>query len=149
MKNRKYEVDRNNIDKSDAIDKEIYKENKGQSTTLNANGVFDMRGTSSECVAAYINNEHGNLKKYGGEGENDLYGSTKEIQSKSTKYKEVYESVNDLRTDYENMIKYKGNALYEIAGTYDEKYSLVIAWLKNTMEFPNYEEPFFDRGRKF
>ena len=140
---------KNQITGGTAEKKEIYKENKGQSTTLNANGVFDMRGTSSECVAAYINNEHGNLKKYGGEGENDLYGSTKEIQSKSTKYKEVYESVNDLRTDYENMIKYKGNALYEIAGTYDEKYSLVIAWLKNTMEFPNYEEPFFDRGRKF
>ena len=130
--------------------KEIYKANKGQSTTLNANGVFDMSGTTSECVATYINNGHENLKKYGGDGANDLYGNTEETQSKATKYKEVYESVNDLRTDYENMVKYKGNALYETAGDYDANFStVIIAWFNNWMTFPSNEEPFFDRGGSF
>ena len=91
---------------------EIYTINKMQSTTYNANGVYDLNGGAWERTAAYLDNGDANLKKYGGNTNGDLYGETSKEQSISTKYKTVYTSANG--DDYELAEKNnKGDGIYE------------------------------------
>ena len=120
----------------------IYTENKSQSTTGNATGVYDMNGGAWEFVANYVNWRDGATKKKylealkvedqenqeevdskcllvinGGKHSNDLFGGGDQ-RSVSTKYKTVY--VNDGTTNTDSMtLSYdanstvKGDAIFE------------------------------------
>ena len=126
------------------IEREIYMNNQRQSTTYNANGVYDFNGGAWERTASYVNNRNGSLGSTGGRNEGDLYGATEQEQSTSTKYKTVYSSINNQQKDYETSgNKNKGDAIYETSYTHSNS---VGSWLYTLANFPTEQYPFFYRG---
>ena len=109
------------------------------STTGTIYGIYDMSGGNWERVAAYVNNGHGNLAKYGSS-----------LVNAASKYKNVYTATNtggndsqsgnyDLSTPANG---HYGDAVYETSNTYTGQGS----WYKAYSYFPHAEEPFFVRG---
>ena len=126
------------------IVEEIYTTNKTQSTTHNANGLYDLNGGAWERVASYVNNGNDNLGTYGGKNAGDLYGATEKEQTTSTKYKTVYSSENNELKDYETAgKKNKGDAMYETTSSHSDG---VGSWFEAGVEFPYGIYPFFTRG---
>ena len=129
----------------------IYTENKNQSTTYNATGIYDMCGGAWEYVASYVDNKKAELSNYGGSNSGDLYGSTENEQTTSTAYKTVYTDLDGGTSDaeanqqknYEEASKFKGDAIYETSGTH---LSWSGAWFGAYSRFPYYIYPFFVRG---
>lgn len=125
------------------IVEEIYTTNKTQSTTHNANGVYDLNGGAWERVASYVNNGNDNLGTYGGKNAGDLYGATEEEQSTSTKYKTVYSSVNNQAEDYQIAgKKNKGDAVFETSVSHSNETG---SWFSAYAYFPNGDNVFFSR----
>ena len=124
---------------------EIYKTNKEQSTTHNAYGVFDMNGGSYERAAGFLNTGEtdNNLISNGGGKTGDIYEG---VNSKSSKYRTVYEFNNDASISYELTKNRKGEAIYETSNSYD---SLTGAWFSAYSHIPLGTVPFFTRGGQF
>ena len=123
---------------------EIYTTNRKQSTTHNATGVYDLNGGAWERTAAYLNNGDNSLKEVAGEENGDLYGKTVQEQSTSTKYKTVYNSINNQGEDYQATEKRnKGEAIFETSGEYRDTEG---AWFNSYTDFPFDEIVFFMRG---
>ena len=111
------------------------------STTGTIYGIYDMSGGNWERVAAYVNNGHGNLAKYGSS-----------LVNGASKYKNVYTATNTGGNDsqegnYNNAdprtaTGHYGDAVYETSGTYTGQGS----WYKDYSDFPVAEWPFFYRG---
>jgi formylglycine-generating enzyme required for sulfatase activity len=113
----------------------IYTTNKTQSTTLNATGIYDMRGGATELVASYVYySSSSNLKDYGGTSSGDLFGATENEQKTSSAYKTVY-------TDYSSEMK--GDAIYE---TSTSSSSSTGSWYDACAVYPDSDEPFVARG---
>ena len=117
-----------------------YITNKSQSTTNNPTGVYDMCGGGWEFVAAYYNNQNGNIKTY---GTTSVFDSTnKTVKEEYKKYWDVYNVGTDEKTKYvepgnlwnlgkeknderlkitkeryELMKEHLGDAMYEVIGT--------------------------------
>ena len=97
----------------------VYLSNKGQSSNGNETGVYDLVGGAWEYIAAYIDNGYLGLGNYGGNNENDFYGS------KMSKYKTIYNHDNqDTGTSYNLIysnnnyslaIRSRGDAIYEVS----------------------------------
>ena len=121
----------------------IYTTNKGQSTTNNATGVYDLNGGAYEYVASYVNYENStSLATYGGTQRGDLYGISTE-QGISTKYKTVYKaSGTDNNASYELAKGIKGDAIYETSNDY----SVTASWFNEPAYFPNTGGTFFTRS---
>ncbi len=111
-----------------------------QSTTHNQTGVYDMCGGGWEFVAAYYNNQNGNITN---QGTTNVFNENKTVKEEYKKYWEVYEVSNDeignyketgtslgnldksynkdrievTKVRYENMKKNLGDAMYEVIGT--------------------------------
>ena len=113
-----------------------YKSTNGQkaSTTGNTTGVYDMSGGAYEHVAAYVNNGHSYLQKYG-----------RNLVNAEVRYKDVYNkgSIDSNQTNYEANIKKYGDAVYEISSSGNNTKG---AWYKNNSNFPYTINPFFHRG---
>ena len=111
------------------------------STTGTIYGIYDMSGGNWERVAAYVNNGHGNLAKYGSS-----------LVNGASKYKNVYTATNTGGNDsqegnYNNAdprtaTGHYGDAVYETSGTYTGQGS----WYKDYSDFPVAEWAFFYRG---
>ena len=100
------------------------------STTGTIWGIYDMRGGAAEYIAAYVDNGHSMLTKY---GESMINGEEKK--------KNVYDtgtSDSQYKNYGESKSKY-GDALYETSTT-------VSAWYEDLSEFPYISYPFFKRG---
>lgn len=97
----------------------VYLSNKGQSSNGNETGVYDLVGGSWEYIAAYIDNGYMGLSNYGGNTENDLYGS------RNSKYKTIYNHDNQdngtiynqiySNNNYSLAIRTRGDAIYEVS----------------------------------
>ena len=128
------------------IEEEIYTNNKLQSTTHNATGVYDLNGGAGEMVASYsasyVYSKY--LKEYGGTNEGDLFGATEEEQLTNTKYKTVYGL--EVGNDYEIAgKKNKGDAIYETSE--NGNFVRDSAWFEAKSIFPESSDiPFFERG---
>ena len=123
---------------------EIYTKNKTQATTYNATGVYDLNGGTWERTAAYIDNREKMLSVYAGNAQGDLYGATIDEQSTSTKYKNVYNSVNNKFEDYEMAgRKMKGDAIYETSWI---KSNATGSWFETYSDFPYGGLPFLYRS---
>lgn len=128
------------------VEKSVYISNKSQSTTGNETGIYDLVGGAWEYTANYIDNGYSGLKEYGGETQNDIYGS------RNSKYKTVYaHDKTDKTTDYNLVfsnrnyalsLKIRGDAIYESSNSgYGND-----AWNTNASFFPQSDIPFFIRG---
>ena len=124
---------------------EIYTKNKTQSTTHNATGIYDLNGGSTERTSCYIANGSETLEINGGTLQGDLYGSTMDEQSTSTKFKTVY-NFNLLDTsqlNYELSKKNKGDSIYETSELSSDN---SISWFSSPSNFPFSTFPFFHRS---
>lgn len=121
----------------------VYKTNQKQSTTFNANGVYDLNGGAVSNTASYVANGSNELKTNGGSQEGDLYGATTIERTTSTAYKTVYEGTGEYSPDFGKTEKRKGDALYETSKSSD---STTGAWFSGPSSFPRTGGPFFGRG---
>ena len=127
----------------DVVEK-IYTTNKGQSTTHNATGIYDLNGGAWERTASYVNNKNNQLGTTGGTIAGDIYGATEEEQKTSTEYKTVYSSVNNQEKDYKTAgKKNKGDAVYETSISH---LNGAGSWFDASAVFPSEVYPFFGRG---
>lgn len=128
------------------VEKSVYISNSNQSTTGNETGIYDFVGGAWEYTAAYIDNGYAGLKEYGGETEEDIYGS------RNSKYKTVYtHDTSDIASNYDSILsnknyvlssKVRGDAIYEVSSSgYGND-----AWNTNSSFFPQSDIPFFIRG---
>ena len=109
----------------------IWKNNTKQSSTYNANGVYDINGLCWERVASYyLASDVTILEEYGGTESGSLYGSGDEAKN-NTEYKTLYKS-----NDYTNS---KGDSLYETSND-------VRTWFNGGTGKPNDAKPFFVRS---
>ena len=124
------------------------------SSTLNMYGVYDLSGGLWERTAAYVNNGHENLTKYG--------TSVVENEGTSTKYTTVYPhdatvDDTDKLTDTEENLNTASNANYPL-----NKYifgdavretstsgSGTNGWNNESSYFPGLYGPFFNRGSNY
>ena len=120
---------------------EIYTENKRQSTTDNAYGIYDMSSTQANYnMASYVDNDT-NILEYEGD-----YNSGK---TKSTEYKTVYESSGTEAStatntkNYELTQKRKGDALYEISSNI---FNTKGTWFSGKAYFPDERYIIFFKG---
>ena len=121
----------------------VYSTNAGQSTTLNAYGVYDMNGTSYEYVASYVNNGNSYLTASGkGEG---MVTSTN--VATSSKYKTVYAkgTGDSQQNNYSANSGMKGDAVWETSNSYSDTNS----WFSASSKFPCSYSTFFRRSGKF
>ena len=129
----------------------IYEENKKQSSTYNAYGVYDLNGGSYEAVAAYINTGGDCLEKNGGIEEGNIYGNTRKENSTSTEYKTVYKvekqnGKENQQKDY-NLAKEKmGDGIYETSSIYISNNG---SWFGSYAQYPSTSYPFFIRGGNY
>lgn len=123
----------------------VYTTNRNQSTTNNATGIYDMSGGGWEYTASYLNTDDNTLAMYGGSAKGDLYGATKEEQSKSTAFKTVYKmgDSGDQNLNYEINSRIKGDAIYE---TSHSATTVNGAWNEDHSSFPDPLHPVFTRG---
>ena len=127
----------------------IYINNKNQSTTHNAYGVYDMSGGAWERTACYVNygDNASNLSTYGGTQKGDLYGADKEEQSKSTAFKTVYQASGTNRLESYNLSQTrKGDAIYETSNSSSNEEG---SWFGTKASFAYTEYPFFQRSGMF
>ena len=124
--------------------KEIYTNNKKQSTTHNAYGVYGMNGRSTEFTASYVNYStiSINIKLQNDGG--SLFGKDEHERTTSTKYKTVYEA-SGLNQEETYMLaeEKKGDAIYETSNT---SMANKGAWFEASTFFPNSQNPFFARS---
>ena len=123
--------------------KMIYMTNKGQSTTNNAYGVYDMNGYLWENVASYVNysNMLSDTQNHGGYGEEEsLLGKNEKEKSTSTAYKTVYKAGSNQTNSYNLTESRKGDAIWEISS------NLGSTWFAGTRKFPTSNYSFFSRG---
>ena len=123
--------------------KMIYMTNKGQSTTNNAYGVYDMNGYLWENVASYVNysNMLSDTQNHGGYGEEEsLLGKNEKEKSTSTAYKTVYKAGSNQTNSYNLTESRKGDAIWEISS------NLGSTWFAGTRNFPTSNYSFFSRG---
>lgn len=121
----------------------VYTTNKKQSTTYNANGIYDLNGGAVSNTASYVANGSSELITNGGDQEGDLYGKTLEERTTSTPYKIVYEGTGQYSPDFGKTEKRKGDALFEISGS---SMSETGSWFSTRFSFPASKSPFFGRG---
>lgn len=124
----------------------VYLSNKNQSSNGNETGVYDLVGGAWEYIAAYIDNGYLGLSNYGGNTENDFYGS------RSSKYKTIYNHDNqDNGTSYNQVysnnnysltMRTRGDAIYEVSNSgYGNE-----AFNSNSSFFMQSDIPFLIRG---
>ncbi len=123
-------------------EKTIYTTNKGQSTTNNAYGVYDMNGGLWENMASYVNyNMSSSNQNDGGYGEKgSLLGQNEYEKATSTAYKTVYENGTNQVNSYNLTEHVKGDAIWETSNQSGS------SWFKGRKQFPNSSCPFFSRG---
>lgn len=124
-------------------EKIIYTTNKGQSTTNNAYGVYDMSGGLWENVASYVNYANISLenKNNGGYGEEgSLFGKNEYERATSTKYKTVYEAGSNQTDSYNLTESKKGDAIWETSNNPGS------TWFNGKKIFPYTNNCFFSRG---
>ena len=113
-----------------------YNTDNGQkaSTTGNIYGIYDMSGSNSERVAAYVNNGHANLQIYG-----------KSVVEGEAKYKEVYEQgeTDTQELNYNVAASKYGDAIYEASNGYTNSNA---SWYSDYANFVSNSYPFFYRG---
>ena len=113
-----------------------YVTNANQSTTGNIYGVYDMNGTSWECVAGYINNSNVSSNGYN----TNLINAVKT----NPKYADVYPVTTDNQdTNYSNSKGIKGDAVFETSTAGSNSTS----WHSAYTSFPNTSYQVFKRGR--
>ena len=110
-----------------------YVTNSAQSTTGNVWGVYDMSGGAYEYVAAYVNNEHGNLTSYG-----------LSLVNGDAKTKNVYAvgSGNTQLGNYNANAGVYGDAIYETSSSDNG----TTSWYNDLSDYPGPTTPFFIRG---
>ena len=118
-----------------------------QSTTHNANGVFDLNGGAKEYVASYINNGHENLSLYGDKDKTGNLLTNKMSKDESTKFKTSYASTasegKPARVkDYNYNKRVKGDAIGEVSNSP----SGTNAWFVSYSLYPSSNMIFFIRG---
>jgi len=103
------------------------------STTGNVWGVYDMSGGAYEYVAAYVNNEHGNLTSYG-----------LSLVNGDAKTKNVYAvgSGNTQLGNYNANAGVYGDAIYETSSSDNG----TTSWYNDLSDYPGPTTPFFIRG---
>ena len=131
-------------------EKTIYVANKGQSTTNNAYGVYDMKGGLWEAVASYVNYTRENdVWSNGGYGEKEsLVGENEIEKATSTAYKTVYEAANNTNQidSYNLTEKRKGDAIWEISSTQG---GFTGIWFNGYNNFAVWTYIFFIRGGNY
>ena len=112
------------------------------STTGTIYGIYDMSGGNWERVAAYVNNGHGNLAKYG----SSLVNAANKYKNVYTANKQWEESSPDSQSENYNLSipanGHYGDAVYETSGRYSGQGS----WYKDYSDFPCTGGLFFVRG---
>lgn len=121
----------------------IYTNNKMQTTTGNATGVYDMNSNICQYLSSYVNIKGSSrIAEFGGTLSGDLYGANDTERKTSTEYKMVYESSGVRATDYEMTKKNKGDTIYEVSNNYNNDNG---SWFWNRAYFPDVGSPFFCR----
>ena len=111
-----------------------YVTNVAQSTTGNVYGVYDMSGGATEYVAAYVNNGHSYLTKYGKSLVNSTDAKTKNVYAKA--------SSDSNTNNYNQNAGVYGDAVYETSSSGSE----TLSWYGEYSYFPSGDAPFFERG---
>ena len=108
------------------------------STTGNIYGIYDMSGGNWERVAAYVNNGHANLQRYG-----------KNLVDGAVKYKEVYEQgeSDNQQLNYEKASTKYGDAVYETSNGYSGRGG--ESWYDDFADFVRTDAPFLIRGGNY
>ena len=115
-----------------------YKSTQGQqaSTTGNVTGIYDMSGGASEYVAAYLNNGHSNLTKYGNS-----------LVSADAKYKDVYSVGSSDSMDNNYAVSTPANGHYgDAVWETSSSASNANSWYSDYSYFPVFYNSFFVRG---
>ena len=117
---------------SNVIEK-IYTNNKTQSTTNNATGVYDLSGGAQERVATYVRDGKISYLEKGGINKGDLYGATEEERNNSSRYKNVYDDTS---------MHKRGDAISETSNNS----TIMGAWFEQYAETSKPTVPFLDRS---
>ena len=129
--------------------KTVYTTNKGQSTTNNAYGVYDMRGGSREIVASYVDSTYvtNDIANQGGYGETgSLFGQNETEKATSTAYKTVYEWESNQEISYNLTENRKGDAIWETSADYN---STTNSWFGGYSRFFMSSQQFLWRGGNY
>ena len=129
--------------------KTVYTTNKGQSTTNNAYGVYDMRGGLREIVASYVDSTYvtNDIANQGGYGETgSLFGQNETEKATSTAYKTVYEWESNQEISYNLTENRKGDAIWETSADYN---STTNSWFGGYSRFFMSSQQFLWRGGNY
>ena len=129
--------------------KTVYTTNKGQSTTNNAYGVYDMRGGLLEIVASYVDSTYvtNDIANQGGYGETgSLFGQNETEKATSTAYKTVYEWESNQEISYNLIENRKGDAIWETSADYN---STTNSWFGGYSRFFMSSQQFLWRGGNY
>ena len=136
--NREITINNNSSYLTGGESENAYTSNTSQSTTGTVYGIYDINGGSYELVAAYVNNEVGNL---------NYYGSS--LVSAASYMKDVYNkgSSDDPIPNYAANSDTFGDAVYETSLSVSLYYT--DSWYTDFSHFPSSDAPFFIRGGSY
>lgn len=130
---------------------EVYNNLKKISSNLNETGVYDLSGSASEFVSAFISNGYEKIGFYGGEGKDFLLENIS-----NSKYKTIYSNTQTddgkgkfnssfATLNYNLNSRHRGDAIFE---TSNSGYG-TESWNNNSSFFPQQDVPFIIRGGDF